>query len=473
MSPSLSLSRGPSSSFQQRLTSEHEEQEEEEEEGVVKQGQSGKFFLTDFKETLKALDDSSEIRWLTELLPLCPECQNFMAMGNQQGTKLKHNQTERRSALPKSPRIQIPRRKGRRAGQRGSTGDLVMTPQGPLTARRPTKVQMMSSPVFGDFEEEWPIICTPAARRRRVSREQKKNECALTLGGKLPGDSRSLSKKGSRKDFSVEEEFDSDSELSEYDNDMYCMMSSVTCEEETEGVKNSQQWFDEMEKREAALRVMHKIEEVEGIIRQVSLSSSDWIQECCEDGSEPLFDGAGQEALQQFLHPDFSASCWQCSEDSPQLVEELHALGEALSQSLLEALRTEEAKAESAAFTEAEKRTRRPLDPPSCPYRFTSAVPNHSSSPHAVSPTLSVVLDDSTSSSLDRLSPILSPLMSGLSMGDQDEAETDSGEDTAGASTVRTENDQRKSQRRPQKDYLLSSGKTNQCNICDGVKTIF
>lgn len=452
---------------------------------TVKRSPADQFVLTDLKETLKALDDSSEIRWLTDLLPLCLECQTFMSMGNQQGTKSKpnfHGYTESRETSQKSPRIQIPRKRRKRVEGLFYTGafqhNLKTTPGTPRAhskARRLTKLRITSSPAFEewDLEEDRPITCTPAARRKRVMgkervsllEERSQQELKPAWRVKLPDASSAnfpFSRKGlfcPGEDLSGEEECalpDSDTDLSEYDNDMYSTYISTTClelakktedntritqaarkeEKKAESVeKKSSHWrYEEMEKKAAAQRVMGKIEEVEGIIRRVSLTSSDWIRDGQSDGrDEGQFISDGGVDVKQHraeFGSQLETQNKQCSEDKPLVAEELQALGEALSQSLRQVLRMEGAKAESGPLTEAKKTsytpnvfgsTRRPLNPPSYSYHFTSTMPNNSSSPSlsaggetspVPSPSLSAILDASprTSSSFEGMSPILSPL---------------------------------------------------------------
>ncbi|KAK1889446.1 Chorismate synthase [Dissostichus eleginoides] len=156
-----------------------------------------------------------------------------------------------------------------------------------------------------------------------------------------------------------------------------------------------------MEKKAAERRVMGKIEEVEGIIRRVSLTSSDWIKEGSEEKDGDLVEMQNKG----------------CSEEKPQLVEELRALGEALSQSLRQALKMEAAKTERP-ITEDKKTshdpnvfgsTKRPLTVPICSQSFSSTVQHASPSP-----CLSVTLDESArrtlSSGSEGMSPLLSPL---------------------------------------------------------------
>ncbi|XP_051265966.1 uncharacterized protein LOC127368821 [Dicentrarchus labrax] len=230
VSPSLSHCRGPASPSeaplkpQQGLTSNCKEEGPAE---TVKQGQADKFGLTDLKKTLKALDDCSEIGWLTELLPLCLECQTFISMGNQQGTKIKpncHGYEDNRDTLPKSPRFQIPRKRRRKLEGHVYPGafqhNLKMTPgtqRVPPKARRLTKLQIMSSPTFGDWdlEEDRQIICTPAARRKRVvgkervslleERNRSPQELKPTWRAKLPDASSANFTFSKKKAFSLPE----------------------------------------------------------------------------------------------------------------------------------------------------------------------------------------------------------------------------------------------------------------------------
>ncbi|XP_026175334.1 formin isoform X1 [Mastacembelus armatus] len=507
VSPCLSSCRGPSFpskaplSFQPRLNSNCKEEGSPE---TVKQGQEDKF---NFTETLKALDDSCKSCWLTELLPFCSQCQALMNMGNQLGTKLKenfHSYAESSDTFQKSPRTLIPRMRRSRAGKKVYTGsfqhNLKMTsrtPKLPPKARRMTEPEIMSSPVFGlwDTEENRPMIRTTAARRKRAvgkgreersaslleRRSKSPQELQSALRVKLPGASSAdfitpYSKKvplchteGS----SVKEEytFDSDADLSEYDNDTYSTYitqcsrdptantedstrntanTQITSsaghnheEKEAEGVEKPSQWTSE--ERTAAQRVLGKIEEVEGIIHQVSLPSSDWIKEGSKEGDElhVISDGCVGEDQVQILqlrcraelstHSRLEKKDMESSEANPLLVEELQALGEALSQSLHQALRMERANTEGKSFPETITSccgqnpmgsTRNPLNPQSHAYFFTSdcsMAQNDSSScflsaggetSSAPLPSSSAVLDVSprASGSIERISPILSPL---------------------------------------------------------------
>ncbi|KAA8583009.1 hypothetical protein FQN60_015555 [Etheostoma spectabile] len=525
VSPSLSHSRSPAPPFKAPLkhhgglTSNYKEEGRAE---TVKHGQADKFDLSNLKETLKVLDDSSEF-WPTELFPLCLECQTSISMGNQQGTKIKpnsHGYAECCDALPKSPRLQIPRKRRRRADGLVYTSGLqhnarmtAGTPQAPPKARRLTKLQKTSSPTF----EEWDLkenrlnVCTPAAWRKtvmgkeRVSSLEERNRSSKKLKpawtAKLPDAPsanvhRSSSKK--RKDLSVKEECalpDSDTDLSEYDNDLYSTYLSpigktegsnsnsqnaqITQEErdmdeekKAEGVEESTEWrYEEMGKKAAAWRVMGKIEEVEGIIRRVSLTSSDWIKEGSDGKDEPQFvsDGCFGETQEK-----------GCKEDELLLTEELQALGEALSQSLRQVLKMEGAKSESEPFTEAKETfhqpnlvgtTKRPLNLPSYSYHFASTVP-HKSSSCSLSPSLSLsaILDVSprTSGTFEGMSPILSPLCTS-SLSSQRSLPlslTEQSEKVISATTVSgTGNDEKKSRKSEQNQTYRRTSETE--DSCD------
>lgn len=494
MSPSLSHCRGPASPFkaslkpQRGLTSNCEEEEGTAE--AEEQRRTDKLSLLELRETLKALDDFSEIRWLTELLPLCFECQAFTSMGNKQGMKIKpycHGYAENRDASPKSPRFQIPRKRRRRVeGQvytDNSQRNVKMTPrtlQVPSKSRRLTRFQITRSPTFGewDSEEDRHIICTSAFRRKRVIGSPQELQPSWRV--KLPDALSADFPVNKKDDLSVKEECalpDSDTDLSEYDNDMYSMYISPTSlepsrktkdnarntqeaqiiqpesgkdqENKAEGgeVKSSQWMHVEMGKKAAAERVLGKIEELEGIIRRVRLNSSDWVREGSNGRDEAPFtlDGCTDEDKHR-CRAEFGSQNKECNKDKPELIEEFHALCEALSQSLRQVLKMEGAKAEREPIKEAGKTskpnfigsTRRPLNLASHSYHFTSNGLSYSSSPcHSAggetppvpTPSLYAILDVSqrTSSSSEDISPILSPLFTSsqlsppLSLTDQHE----------------------------------------------------
>uniref|UniRef100_A0AAZ3SHV7 FH2 domain-containing protein n=1 Tax=Oncorhynchus tshawytscha TaxID=74940 RepID=A0AAZ3SHV7_ONCTS len=166
---------------------------------------------------------------------------------------------------------------------------------------------------------------------------------------------------------------DSDTELSEYDNE-FCNTSPFPSKPQEiedaqdstrqspeggsnqalspsqEGGRAEKGWRMEMKRREAAWRVMEKIEEVEGIIRRVSLISTDWIKEGREGSVFDLFtstpDVSEEESVSETkpessfqLQPELQD--WGTTLEDKLPAEEIHALGEALSQSLRRALRME------------------------------------------------------------------------------------------------------------------------------------
>lgn len=467
ISPSLSYSRGPASPFraslkpQRGLTPDWEE--EESATGTEAQGQTDKFGLIDFREPLGGFNKCFEICWLKELLPLCLEYQSFMTMGNQQGIKIKthcNGFDENGDALPKSPRFLIPRKRRRRAEGLvkvdSSQQKFKMTPRTQKVsskARRPTRFQKMDSPGFGewDSDEEKHIIFTPASRRKRVL--ESPQELQPSWRGKPPV---VLSSKkdffSTRDSLSVKEKcvlLDSDTDHSEYDNDVYSTCISPTSlklaekskdnarntenvqlirqektqEQKAEGgeVKSSQWMYEEMGRKAAAQRVMGKIEELEGIIRQVSLNSAECLK---EEEARFILDGEDKEKDRH--RAEYSSQKKGYNGDKSQLIEEFYALGEALSQSLRQVLKVEGRKAERKPSTEAEKApskpgstgsTRRPLNLWSHSYHVSSHVPNYSSSfslsagretSPISTPSLSVIQD--VSQRMSCMSPILSPL---------------------------------------------------------------
>nr|XP_043904409.1 formin isoform X1 [Solea senegalensis] len=373
-------------------------------------------------------------------------------MGNKQSSKLYAESLE---TLPKSPRIQSPQKRRRRREDSLHHHLRMMpgTPQVPSKAKRPTKLWVTSSPTSGEWYLEEDIIYTHTGRKNVVTEKDRGNktqELKSTWRVKLPdaasGNSPKCHSKNEsqshRKDSVVEDESasaDSDADLSDYDNETYSVRSTdlsrrteertrraatapnsqsvrEKCEEkksEDEAVKSTQCWFEELRKRAAAQRVRGKIEEVEGIIRRVSLTSLDWIKEGSEGGDEAEFvpcGGVSEDQLeQQRCQPQFSSDSQKETRnmghnaDKILLAEELHVLCEALSKSLQQVLRMEGAKVDD-------------IQNPSCPDHFMpkdlslslSSSGGASSEP---SPPLSTLLNVSARSSIsfDRMSPILSP----------------------------------------------------------------
>lgn len=414
--------------------------------------------LTDLKETLKALDDSSElICWLTELLPLCSQGQAFMNMGNQQGAKMKLNSPSYaegvcKDTLPKSPRFQIPRKKRRRVEGTVYSGvsqhHLKMMPGNvwmPQKARRITKLRITNSPTFREYDlgEDMPIVCTPAARRKRVlgkervlvSGERPRSSQELKSAWKV--DALSANSSFSRKelfslrsDLSLKEErhpSDSDTERSEYDNTTNISSSHLELTGETaqmaqmETEAHPETRSGGGEETTASHRVMGKIEEVEGIIRRVCLSSSDWMR---EDTEERVQAPAVYERCTREEEFGMETQNQGCNREQPLLVEELQAIGEALSQSLRQVLKMERAKAESVARIEAQKTNcvgsrRKSLDL-TYSHHFASAVPNNAAlacCPAGGGTSTVVHVPWRTSDSFEDTSPIPSPPSGHISEG--------------------------------------------------------
>lgn len=411
-----------------------------EEEGLrysLKRGQSHKLDLTDFKETLPALDESSEIRWLSELFALCS--QSFMNMGNQQGTKIKPDVfTE--DELFRSATFQM-YRKRRRVYTDNLQNKLKMAPGNPLKARRLSKLRIMNS--SGDTfekEEDRSILCAPVSKRKRSTGKERATHLNATNNSPqnlismwdAPSSlhfTRSSNTKApvSTKKPVKEEWADSETDLSEYDNETSFGGSTKMSPGSTETiqtVESSLQMFDEIGKHAATRRGMGKIQEVEGIIRRVSFTSSDLMKEDDQDGfvkvaqelriSKPL-----PEYDSKFMDRDFN-------DNKPLLMEELCALKEALSKTLQQALKIDgektawkSTKMHSYQHTEAKKRPQHhPLNPSYCKSNRSS--PPISVDPETTSsssPSLSPVLDISTrtSSNFESRSPIMSPLLSPIS----------------------------------------------------------
>ncbi|KAM9704209.1 formin isoform 1-T1 [Menidia menidia] len=346
MSPSFSPYRSPSPCSealfcpQQRPTSHREE---EGPAGTGKRGQAERFSLKELKEAIKVLDDSSEIRWLSELFLLCSECRAFGSMGNHQPAKLKPKcHAESRDALGKSQIIQIPRKRRRRAEGLGHAGDpqkkTLGTPQVPLRARRLTKLPVTSSSAFGEgqqvAEKEKEEDTTSSQMFRPVWRVRVPNASPLN------SQRSKRSPVSSRKLCPAKQEcppIDSDTDLSDYDNELYSNLSyKPSIEAKSSAFASQKRDKKKSEDVAAAARVMGKIEEVEGIIRRVSLTSSDWIKD--DELQTSSAEVSQQLQAEQRRHlPKFRL--WSCMEDQdleagargPGTGEEP---GEVLSQSL-------------------------------------------------------------------------------------------------------------------------------------------
>lgn len=326
---------------------------EEDEEGTT-ESERPSFHLSDFREVLQVLDDFCEIRRLTELLRLHVHRQAVVEMENQQGAEVKPccpGLSFNRDSFQESG-FQVPQK--RRAEGRASTSNRV-------AARFPLVPSKTSSPQ---------VIC-PSVSRRTI-RDPPELHPART---RFPF----------KKDLSTRNGFtiilkssppDSDTDLSEYDNEKYASSGDleklrITNDEgrrtpadkkiqpggdgdqaKTEGEKHGSPWTDEKMGNKTA--VMGKMEELEGIVHQVRLSSG-WMDEGGHgrDGAHFVSDGDAQ--LFNVERGNMGSS-----DDQHHLIEEFQALGEALSQSLHQVLKMEAAKAERESSIKTQRITLKP-----------------------------------------------------------------------------------------------------------------
>lgn len=401
----------------------------------------GTLDLRHWRENVNSPGDLSNIACPNQLRPLCLECQAFMIMGNQQGMKIKppfQGYAECHAASQKSPRFQVPRKRRRRGEQ-----PIYFTESIPRTTRTfisnessASSLQMTSSSTFGEWnlDEDTHIFCTPAPRRKTVVKSQhdfkpllgKKSLASLTADGPV---SR-IGPPFPRNDLSAKKELslqDSDTDQSEYDELSSVLIYPYSKEpaKKTEegawdepncpliqpekyedqknggklGGKNSPWIFSEVAKKEAAERVRSKIEELEGIIHQMSLNSSDKTRQ--KESKCPLNIPIGEEkSLQDTL----------CQDSGPQLVEEFQALSEALSQSLRQVLKVEGAREEKILATSSESSKLNPLlHSDHCTSNWSSDTFLNS---HPARGETALGASEKTSASIEGTSPILSPLFS-------------------------------------------------------------
>lgn len=367
-SRSLSRHRGTDPPFRAPLKPPGElpKEEEEKEEGL-RESEKPSFHLTDFREILQVLDDFCEIRRLTELLPLHVHRRAEVEMGNQQGVNVK----------PCSPGFSFNHDRFQK-----SRFQVLQRAEGTVPANnRIARSLLMPSKTIRGPPELQP---------------------AWTARTDFPFKSDLSSKKGSS--VILESSLsDSDTDLSEYDNENYSSSGNLENGSSTreggrcppadkkiqpggdgdqanpQGEEHTSLWTEEeMGNKAVAQRVMGKIEELEGIIRQVGLSP-DWMVERDHGRDEADF----------ILDGDYPRDKLECrktfpkttgrSDDEHHLIEEFQALGEALSQSLRQVLKMEAAKAEREASFETQK----------------MAKPNHSRSTTRIFPLLSPVLSNS------------------------------------------------------------------------------
>lgn len=445
LGPSISHWRGNASLLkaslkpQQRPTSGKEEEEEGRTESQ-KRYHMDAFDLRDWRENIKPPGDLSNIVRPNQLLPLCLECHAFTRMGNQQGAKIKppfQGYAECRAASPKSPRFQVPRKRRRRGEKPIYSIESIPRTARTFTSNESTgsRLQMTSSSTSREWnlDEDRHTFCTPTPRRKRILKSQHDfkpllgmksletltADCPVSRNGlSFPGNALSAKKEPSLQD--------SDTDQSEYDelssvliypskepakkteegawDEPKCPLIQPEKDEDQEkggklGGKNSPWIFSEMAKKEAAERVRSKIEELEDIIRQVSLNSSD--QRRQKQSKCPFnIPIREEESLQNTL----------CQDPGPQLVEEFQALSEALSQSLRQVLKVEGAREEKILATSSESSQLNPLlYSDHCTSNWSS---NASSNSHSARGETALDASEKTSASFEGTSPILLPLFS-------------------------------------------------------------
>ncbi|KAM6965328.1 formin [Aplochiton taeniatus] len=257
-----------------------------------------------------------------------------VGMGNHQGlTKVKHHLGS--AEMPEEvsgPRLQPSRKRGRSV-EEGSCPD---TLQHTLIQSSGTQWPVSQS---RRLKRLWMMTTSPGGEN------QERGKAGLRTAASAGG----AALRAVQEDLV---EFDSDAELSEYDNELYLSYSSPSRPQEgmepqastrlspDEGTSqtlspaqessSSEEWRpegveerarkrirEEKERRDAAWRVMGKIEEVEGIIRRVSLTSVDWIRQGreehrfpsvpdgCEWEEEVLVKSQSQPEAQPQLQPRF------------------------------------------------------------------------------------------------------------------------------------------------------------------------
>lgn len=340
------------------------------------------FHLTDFREVLQVLDDFCEVRRLAELLRLHVHHHAVVEMENQQGVEVKPRCPGlgfNRDSFQKSG-FHVPQK--RRAEGRVSTNNRV-------AARFPLVPSRTSSPQ---------VIC--ASVSRRTIRGPPELHHARKARTRFPF-KKDLS---SRNGFIIVLESsppESHADLSEYDNEKYASSGDLeklrSAKDEgrralvdrkiqpggdgdqakTEGAKHTSLWTDEEMGNKTA--VMGKMEELEGIVRQVRLSSG-WMDEGGRGRDEAHFVSNGDAQLDNVECGNMGSS-----NDQHHLIEEFQALCEALSRSLHQVLKMEAAKAERESsmkitLTPNQSRsTKRPLaDPHESVFPLLSPLLNNS-----------------------------------------------------------------------------------------------
>lgn len=396
VSPALSRCRGTDSPFSAPLKPPQELPKEEEEEGTA-ESEKPSFQLADFREILQVLDDFCEIRQLAEVLRLHFHCQAVVDMGDQQGVKVKPCSRGfgfNHDSIPKS-RFQV--LKNRRA--KGS----VYT-DNRITVRLPP-VSVRDSQIF----------CRSLSRKSRTIRGPPELQPSWNARTDFPF-KKDLSSRNGPSIILVSSLPDSDTDQSDYDNEKYsssgnsedmritkddnrCAPTAKKIQPGGDGdwaktageEKHSSLWMkEEKGNKAAAQRLMGKMEELEGIIHQVRLSS-DWMDEGGDGRDEAHFIMDEDAQRDNLKSSKMFFQNTRYSDDESHL-KEFQVLGEALSQSLHQVLKTEAANAEEIALKPNHSRsTKRPLTH-SHDYTFAESfspvlAPLLTSSPSSLSPT--------------------------------------------------------------------------------------
>ncbi|XP_015244335.1 PREDICTED: uncharacterized protein LOC107093658, partial [Cyprinodon variegatus] len=326
-------------------------------------------------------------------------------MGNQQATKLKPKYyMEGWDALQISPGVYIPRKRRRQVEE--ASNNLGGTPG----SGRRRKCQIVD------------LQATDKTSQRGTGREREEARTSSELlkpvwKAKLPRDSpeslqRTLSIKShfssSRKILSSNAKScltESDTDLSEYDNGMYSVLNlnTETQNSEIAGWKHEKEKTKEADTKPcqdaAAQRVIGKIKEVEEILRQVSLTSSNWITDGHEEDDSFMF--ASSEVLQQ-------VTCW-LEDQNRASAEEAGKLCAHDNAQSLNMTWTKARKSEDKDQTKMKTSNFHDFNCPLTSHIHSYSVSGREDRSLAPSPTFS------TSSSLESLSPILSsPLTSSL-----------------------------------------------------------
>lgn len=227
--------------------------------------------------------------------------QDFQSLGNQHGTKPNCSR-QNWDASTVSPTLFTYRRRRRRELTAG-------TQQAPLKENEPIKRHRTSSSIFGEH----------LLAEKRISSQMYKPVCRMKRTDDSPV--RSLSKK-SHSPFRKDSFATEDSDFQDYDNEMFSIFNATRHKHETVDVKSAQE--------AAAQRVRTKIQEVEGILRRIVVTSSEWTRE----------DGDGRDEVT--LAPARTLQKTQRKLNSQSRLESRSVMVDSLSQSLHQVLKMEE-----------------------------------------------------------------------------------------------------------------------------------